>query len=64
MSLFRGAAERAGFGHGADVTKLVKFHRLCLSIVSELYIGSIGRNLLVLEMRWQESCLAGPLRSN
>ena len=42
VRLFRGAAERAGFRHRAEVTKLVKFHRLCLSIVSELYIGSIA----------------------
>jgi hypothetical protein len=50
MRLFRGAAERAGFGHRAEVTKLVKFHRLCLSILSEVYIGSIGRGPLGLEL--------------
>ncbi len=49
VGLFGSAAERAGFSHRAEVTKLVKFHRLCLSIVSELYIGSIGRALLRLK---------------
>src|SRR5205807_2616997 len=46
VRLFGGAAERAGFCHGTEVTKLVNFHRLCLSIVSELYIGSIRRGPL------------------
>src|SRR6267143_4320933 len=64
VRLFRSAAERAGFGYRAEVTKLVKFHRLCLSIVSEVYIGSIGRSLLGFEMRWQGARFAGPLPSN
>lgn len=42
VSLLRGAAEAAGFGDRAEVAELVEFHRLCLSIVCELYIGSIG----------------------
>jgi hypothetical protein len=43
-------AETAGFRNGTEVTKLMDFHRLYLSIVSELYIGSIGGVLLRLGM--------------
>src|SRR5882762_6545506 len=64
VRLFRGAAERGGFRHRTEVTKLVKFHRLCLSIVSEVYIGSIGRSPLGFEVRWQRARFAGPLPSN
>ena len=42
VRLLGGAAERASLGDRAEVAKLMKFHRLCLSIVSELYIGSIA----------------------
>jgi hypothetical protein len=53
MRLLGGAAEGTGFGDGAKIAELVEFHkrsltsaqtrhRLCLSIVSEVYIGSIG----------------------
>ena len=42
VRLLGGAAERTGLGDSAEVAKLMKLHRLCLSIVSELYIGSIA----------------------
>jgi hypothetical protein len=44
--LLGGAAEAAGFGNGAEVAKLMEFHRLCLSIVSEVYIGCIAHGSL------------------
>jgi hypothetical protein len=46
MRLFGGAAERPGVGDGAEVAELMDFHRLCLSIVSEPYIGCIGGTAL------------------
>jgi hypothetical protein len=41
------AAEAAGIDDGAEVAKLVDFHRLCLSSLSELYIGTMGRGRIV-----------------
>ena len=42
-----GAAEAARIGDCAEVTELVDFHRLCLSILSELYIRRMGGRALV-----------------
>src|SRR4029077_6030752 len=38
----RRAAETIGFSDGAEVAKLLEFHRLYLSIVCDLCIGCIG----------------------
>ena len=46
VRLLGGTAKAAGLGDGAKVTELMELHRLYLSIVSELYIGCIGRRPL------------------
>jgi hypothetical protein len=61
MRLLSGTAERAGFGDGAEVPELMDLHELslknayrqCLSILSELYIGSIDAGALRFKRRWQ-----------
>jgi hypothetical protein len=64
VGLFRGTAEAAGFRDSAEVAKLMELHRLCLSIVSELYIRCIGRGALGLHLQSQAVRLARPLRPN
>jgi hypothetical protein len=62
MRLFGGTAERACFGYRAEVTELMKLHvlrlkiyyRQCLSILSELYIGSIEARALRFEAGWRK----------
>ena len=62
MRLLRGTAERAGFGDGAEVPELMDLHALSLkntyrqylSIVSELYIGSIVAIALRFKGCWQK----------
>jgi hypothetical protein len=62
MRLLRGTAKGTGFGHGAEVPELMDLHELslknayrqCLSIVSELYIGSIVAGALPFKGRWQK----------
>jgi hypothetical protein len=58
------AAEAAGFRDGAKVAKLMEFHRLCLSIISELYIGCIDRISLPLLLRSHAARQARLPRSN
>lgn len=51
MRLFRGPREGASVGDGAEVAELVEFHRLCLSILSEVDIGTIPAPCVVLFSR-------------
>ncbi len=64
VRLLGGAAKAAGFGDGAKVAKLMQLHRLCLSILSELYIGCIGRARLTLQLRSQAARFARLRPSN
>src|SRR6266849_3096829 len=64
VRLLGGAAKAAGFGDGAKVAKLMQLHRLCLSILSELYIGCIGRAPLTLQLRSQAARFARLQPSN
>lgn len=61
MRLFRGAAEAPGFCNGTKVAELTEFHRLRLSIVSELDIGIIGAQLLRFVVSGCLDCDSRPL---
>jgi hypothetical protein len=57
MSLLRRQAETAGIGDRAEVSKLLEFHRLRLSMLCELYIGCIDAHSLVWLRRGQQPML-------
>jgi hypothetical protein len=62
VRLFGGTRERARVSNSAEVTKLVKFHRLCLSILSEVDIGTIGRGVSTIPTSLGKGSVSYPSR--